>query len=383
MRFSKLFVFVAVCIAALTFTSSAYAKIETVTADGIYTMGKNDSQAFAEESAYQDALRKAADQVGVYVESYSESQGGILTKDQIKVVSASLLSVKSKEFEYDTIDKQAFKIICHIKAEADTSNDNLKALIEDKKKLNQNEALAKQVEELQRQLQKRDEETAAERAEREKQYLIKAYEKNLAHAGSIEIKKHYIEEIQKLDLTNELAQCEASILGGQYAVDNALSVLKIDPSNYIACSSLANIYYKTDKEKFNYYANKAILSIREKFTPEEIKKMCLLICVNMSMVYPPYNTEKNALIQDLYSRYFYDEAYHLHSFTTTNKDEIFDIQTIKKYAEEHIEEFKQKENLKFDIKCDYSALTDYLIKHKGGIDDRAETIIVYVYSEKN
>ncbi|MBR2180248.1 MAG: hypothetical protein IJ862_07650 [Selenomonadaceae bacterium] len=328
MRFSKLFVFVAVCIAALTFTSSAYAKIEPVTADGVYTMGKNDSQAFAEESAYQDALRKAADQVGVYVESYSESQGGILTKDQIKVVSASLLSVKSKEFEYDTINKQAFKIICHIKAEADASNDNLKALIEDKQKLNQSEALAKQVEKLQQEIAQLKQ-GATNKADLEKQYLIKAYEKNLRNANSDEIRQHYITEIRKLEPLNPEAQYALFEFYGdrnpQYVINDALNILKIDPDNYVACSSLAQIYIRQkNEEKFEYYARKGIISIRKHFTSDEIKKKTLGISENVVFIYP--FELKDLAVYDLYVRY---AAYH--ELTCTVYDEKTIKDTLKKY----------------------------------------------------
>ena len=78
MRFSKLFVFVAVCIATLIFNPSAYAEIVLVEAEGSYVMGGRDTQTVAEEMAYQNALRRAAEQVSIYVESYSESYHTIL-----------------------------------------------------------------------------------------------------------------------------------------------------------------------------------------------------------------------------------------------------------------------------------------------------------------
>ena len=117
----NLLMFIAICNYPLI-ASAESTEPEIIEADGIATLG--DNVKVAEEMAYQAALRNAADQAGVYVESYIVAQNFKLTKDEIRIVSAAVLKViGTPNFEYETesTNKKAVQIICHIKAKVDKS----------------------------------------------------------------------------------------------------------------------------------------------------------------------------------------------------------------------------------------------------------------------
>ncbi len=75
----------------------ASAEIQTIEADGEYTMGDGleENQNTAKERARKDAMRVAGEQVCVFVESLSEVKNGKLTRDDIRKVSANVLEVIS------------------------------------------------------------------------------------------------------------------------------------------------------------------------------------------------------------------------------------------------------------------------------------------------
>ena len=83
---------VAVFAAIFSFVSPALAKPVVVEADGEYTIGDGDNEnpAAAQEFARKNALRRAAEQVSVYVESFSKVQKFKLTADEVLTISASV-----------------------------------------------------------------------------------------------------------------------------------------------------------------------------------------------------------------------------------------------------------------------------------------------------
>ena len=88
----------------LLFSSVSFAAIQTIEADGSYQMGEKDSIVSAKESAKNDALRHAAEQVGVYVRSYSKSKDYYLTDDEIEVVAANVMKVKKCDYTQEYIN---------------------------------------------------------------------------------------------------------------------------------------------------------------------------------------------------------------------------------------------------------------------------------------
>ena len=81
---------------------TAFAEVREVDVTGRYFIGEaQENFANAREQAKQDALRMAAEQVSVLVESYSESHNMELTKDEIQTIAAAILSVQKTEFSFD------------------------------------------------------------------------------------------------------------------------------------------------------------------------------------------------------------------------------------------------------------------------------------------
>ncbi|WP_294156908.1 tetratricopeptide repeat protein [uncultured Selenomonas sp.] len=97
---------------------AAQAATETVEADGSYIMGDNGAESLdtAKALAREDAVRRAADQAGIYVESYAEVQDGTLTQDDIFTVVSNVLSVEEETYALDDMQAQGVKVLCHIRA---------------------------------------------------------------------------------------------------------------------------------------------------------------------------------------------------------------------------------------------------------------------------
>ena len=100
---------------------AAFAEVRQVDVTGRYFIGEvTENFAEARERAHEDALRMAAEQVSVLVESYSESHNMELTKDEIQTIAAAILSVKDTQYSYDTDSENHITVLCHILATADS-----------------------------------------------------------------------------------------------------------------------------------------------------------------------------------------------------------------------------------------------------------------------
>ena len=88
-------------------------------ADGECTMGDTglETVAVAQNTARSNARRAASEKAGVFVYSMSETEKGVLTKDQVTILSASLLRIEDEKITPEPIpNTSAVKYICHIKA---------------------------------------------------------------------------------------------------------------------------------------------------------------------------------------------------------------------------------------------------------------------------
>lgn len=101
---------------------AAYAEITTIEADGSYIMGDNAAEAtdIAQKFALQDAMRRAAEKAGVYVESYSHVKDSMLTENELYTLSSNVLNVSTPTYSYDDMGGQGVKLLCHIEATVDT-----------------------------------------------------------------------------------------------------------------------------------------------------------------------------------------------------------------------------------------------------------------------
>jgi tetratricopeptide (TPR) repeat protein len=75
-------------------TAAAFAEIKVIEADSFYIMGDNDSRVDARRIAVQEAKRKALEQAGAYVESLTAVTNYQLTKDEVKMYTAGVLTTE-------------------------------------------------------------------------------------------------------------------------------------------------------------------------------------------------------------------------------------------------------------------------------------------------
>lgn len=138
----KLFVIIVI---AMTFISSvALAKVQTLTADGTYQMGENDSIASSKEGAKNDALRHAAEQAGVYVRSYSKTKNYQMTDDEIEVVATNVVKIKKCEYEQEYINNT---LVFHAHIVVTVDDSKFDSLIKsEKKRMELEKALEKEQE---------------------------------------------------------------------------------------------------------------------------------------------------------------------------------------------------------------------------------------------
>lgn len=98
--YCKLLLIVALSSVLLTvFSASAFAGTTIINASGDYKMSAYESPAVAKERAVANAMRAAAEQAGVYVESYSRVHNLQLTEDETSSLAIAMLEVLDRQFE--------------------------------------------------------------------------------------------------------------------------------------------------------------------------------------------------------------------------------------------------------------------------------------------
>ena len=115
--------FIVLCLFSLLLPSVAFAEVKTIEAEGSYTMGDGleESYAVAEQRARADALRKASHRAGIFVESISEVKDSTLTRDEVNIISSTVLEVKEEHLSKEVVAGQALRYRCHVVALVDTS----------------------------------------------------------------------------------------------------------------------------------------------------------------------------------------------------------------------------------------------------------------------
>ena len=112
-------VLITIFLVVLMPSSSTLASEEQINAVGSYTMGQDDTLQKAQDSALNEALRSATEQIGVYVKSYTRVDDFAVTKDQIEVSAEHTMKLVSKRFERSVTPSGDI----HIKAYIDVTYD--------------------------------------------------------------------------------------------------------------------------------------------------------------------------------------------------------------------------------------------------------------------
>jgi len=129
------------CIALVLFlffaaTLPANAEIQTITSTGEYTMGEGETMPVAKERALAEAVKSAAQQAGVYVESYSRTSNLVLTQDEVNILSFGMVEVLDKHYDEPKYSGKTCYLRVTITARVDTGN------IEESRRILQSKSLA-------------------------------------------------------------------------------------------------------------------------------------------------------------------------------------------------------------------------------------------------
>ena len=102
------------------------ADVKEYSAEGEYRLGDNDTRASAKIKALDDAKRKIAEQIGVYVQSISKMEKFNLTDDNVMSVATAMIKVKSEKVEFS---ENGMLCKVFITADANTDNKNITEVI--------------------------------------------------------------------------------------------------------------------------------------------------------------------------------------------------------------------------------------------------------------
>ena len=125
---------IALCALVLTIAASAGAAPEIIEADGVYTMGDNDTPKSARDGARREAMRAATERAGIYIESTSTVAGYALTRDEIRTVAAAVLRIMEEEITPELIG-ESWRYRVHLVCAVDTDGIDLKELAANKAEL--------------------------------------------------------------------------------------------------------------------------------------------------------------------------------------------------------------------------------------------------------
>lgn len=103
------------------FASSSFAQTNTVYASYKYIMGDNDTKNDAKRICFLHASRRALEKAGVYIQSHTEVQNLILTRDEIKSYTAALLNVELVR-EKIVHEGETIAVYMTVKAEIDITD---------------------------------------------------------------------------------------------------------------------------------------------------------------------------------------------------------------------------------------------------------------------
>ena len=179
----RVFIFVAISFFML-FVAPVSAKQITIEADGSYTIGDglDENISVAKDRAKTNALRNASEQANVLVESLSIVQEGMLTKDEIQVISANIMKLQGEpKFKVIPVSDDVIRYQCHVVVLVDTDNINEK-LLQDKQALNEavrrNQELTEEVERLNREMENLKQKYNTASTEKERQKIKEEVKKN-------------------------------------------------------------------------------------------------------------------------------------------------------------------------------------------------------------
>lgn len=270
----------------------ANAEIVPVEGEGRYVIDKKLKETFddATEHARDEAMRSAAESVGVIVKARSKAVNFKLTEDVIETYAISLLENVSKKDDFEKNSEGDLVFICKVTATVDTSK------IDIEKFLGRDDFAEK--EKLTRELREAREEIArlkskgnviqSEFDKKQNQFLVAKYERDL----------DIYDFDKKINLQDMMATAEklATIDAGnanafratvyvyrhedkiQNVVDYCTEILNANTSvdlSIEACAQLGDIYYNElfDTPTAKKFVDRGIALVKKKYSKAQIEKL--------------------------------------------------------------------------------------------------------------
>ncbi len=287
----KLFLSALMIFFALNF-ATASAEIISVEGEGRYVIDKKLNETFADatEHARDEALRSAAESVGVIVKARSKSVNFKLTEDIIETYAVSLLEDVSKVDDFDKNSAGDMVFICKVTATVDTDKIDLEKFLRrddfaDKEKLTRE--LREAREEIAR-LKANGNVVQSEFDRKQNRFLVAKYERDLDIYDfdkkiNLQDMMTTAEKLAALDAGNANAfratiyvyRHEDKI---QNVVDYCAEILDANTSVELsieACAQLGDIYYNElfDTPAAKKFVDRGIALVKKKYSKAQIEKL--------------------------------------------------------------------------------------------------------------
>ncbi len=276
---------------------AASAEVIEIEAEGRYPGGMQETPEQMQAQALEKAKQAAAEKVGVYVESHTETQNGVITKDNIRTWAASVLEITQRDFRMLPLaDGKTIEMVCTIKARVDTDKIKSVDFADKEEQLQKINAQNQRIKELEAEAERlrsqittlsaaQQERAKEQLSENRRQSLIAIYEKNLDFYDLG--KQPNMDEL--LDTASKLTELDPQNTTAframmyyyrerheyQNAINYAERLLNNNPSPDLtieACTQIGSIYaYELDdRHKALTYVNRAIIQTRQKYSQAEI-----------------------------------------------------------------------------------------------------------------
>ena len=229
----KIFCIVGILLLPLLISSVASAEKRQVEGYGTYLMGDSEVEnvAVAKERAKQEALRNASEQAAVFVESMSVVDKGVLTSDEIRTYTASILNIIGTPQISMKPDGNGILFHCHLVATVDSDdfkNITPESMRESKRLAEENARLAREMDELK---QKYDN-AASEAARQEIRSQLEQTSGHYMTVQDAEAAERYFNEGWNYDRNKSYGEAVAAYQ----------KAIHFNPQHYVAYNNLGGIY---------------------------------------------------------------------------------------------------------------------------------------------
>ncbi|MBR2216421.1 MAG: tetratricopeptide repeat protein [Selenomonadaceae bacterium] len=133
----KLMAIGTICAVLCAFPITVSAAVQTFTATDGYTMSDYDNPNIAEQRAIDYAMRRAAEQAGVYIETYSRSMNAQISEDEVKTIASNKIKLVNKKLSRTLLSEGDIRITAEVIAEVDTAD--IDAILREEEKKRQEE----------------------------------------------------------------------------------------------------------------------------------------------------------------------------------------------------------------------------------------------------